>query len=225
MPVFYKVDPSDIRKQEGSNFGEALAKHEKKFQDNKEKVQRWRAALTEAASLAGWPFKEDGNEMQLIEEIVQDISQALPPPPPPTPPRVKPLAYRKLIRTKHLFGQLESICPPDGRDKIVLYTTSLGAVLRTYQACNDVRAALTNFGVMFSERDVSWEHEGYLKELRELMIDKGREATMPPRLFVKGRYVGGSEEVFKILEEGWFRQVLQHNSSSTSCKDCGETGF
>ncbi|PRQ16728.1 putative thioredoxin-like protein [Rosa chinensis] len=163
--------------------------------------------------------------MQLIEEIVQDISQANPPPPPPTPPRVKPLAYRKLLITKHTFGQLESICPPGGRDKIVLYTTSLGAVLRTYQACNDVRAALTNLGVMFSELDVSWEHEGYLKELRELMIDKGREATMPPRLFVKGRYVGGSEDVFKLLEEGWFCQVLQHNSSSTSCKDCGETGF
>ncbi|XP_050376773.1 disease resistance protein RPV1-like [Argentina anserina] len=54
-------------------------------------------------------------------------------------------------------------------------------------------------------RDVSWEHEGYLKELRELMIDRGSEATMLPKLFINGKYVGGSKEVFKLLEEGWFR--------------------
>ena len=44
IPVFYKVDPSDVRNQNG-NSGEALAKHEDKLKDNM-KVQRWRMALT-----------------------------------------------------------------------------------------------------------------------------------------------------------------------------------
>nr|POE62702.1 isoform 2 of tmv resistance protein n [Quercus suber] len=52
LPVFYKVDPSDVRNQQ-EKFGEALAKHEKKFKDNKEKVQRWRAALNEASHISG----------------------------------------------------------------------------------------------------------------------------------------------------------------------------
>ena len=39
LPVFYKVDPSELRKQEGS-FGLALTTHEKKFENNMEKVLR-----------------------------------------------------------------------------------------------------------------------------------------------------------------------------------------
>ena len=58
LPVFYQVDPSEVRKQEGK-FKLALAEHENKFKNNIEKVQRWRAALTEVASLSGWHY-EDG---------------------------------------------------------------------------------------------------------------------------------------------------------------------
>ena len=58
LPVFYKVDPSEVRKQEG-NFKVALAEQEIKFKNNIEKVQRWRAALNEAASLFGWHY-DDG---------------------------------------------------------------------------------------------------------------------------------------------------------------------
>ena len=60
LPVFYQVDPSEVRKQEGK-FKLALAEHENKFKNNTEKVQRWRAALNEAASLPGWHY-EDGYE-------------------------------------------------------------------------------------------------------------------------------------------------------------------
>ena len=53
VPVFYHVDPSDVRKQNGT-FGDAFVKHEKQFKDVPEKVQKWRAALTEASNLSGW---------------------------------------------------------------------------------------------------------------------------------------------------------------------------
>ena len=58
LPVFYKVDPFEAHKQEGS-FELALTTHEIKFENNIEKVLRWRAALYEAASLSGWHY-EDG---------------------------------------------------------------------------------------------------------------------------------------------------------------------
>ena len=54
-PVFYNVDPSEVRNQKGK-FGEALARHEEKFKDNK-KVQRWSEALHEAANISGWHYK------------------------------------------------------------------------------------------------------------------------------------------------------------------------
>ena len=56
LPVFYLVDPSEVRKQTG-NYGKELTKHEKKIED-KTKVQRWRKALTKAAKLSGWDYKD-----------------------------------------------------------------------------------------------------------------------------------------------------------------------
>jgi hypothetical protein len=52
LPVFYDIDPSDIRKQTGS-FAEAFDRHERRFKEEMEKVQKWRKALVEAASLFG----------------------------------------------------------------------------------------------------------------------------------------------------------------------------
>ena len=53
VPIFYDVDPSDVRKQTGT-FTQAFSKHEERFKDDIEKVQRWRAALEEVANLKGW---------------------------------------------------------------------------------------------------------------------------------------------------------------------------
>ena len=53
--VFYKVNPSEIRNQNGK-FGKALVEHEKNIKYNK-KVQRWRKALQEAADISGWPYE------------------------------------------------------------------------------------------------------------------------------------------------------------------------
>ncbi|XP_061990795.1 disease resistance protein RPV1-like [Rosa rugosa] len=74
-PVFYKVDPSDIRNHRGS-FGEALANHKCKFKDNSDKVQIWKAALKEAANLSGWPLLDEHcSEPSVIHEIVKEISE------------------------------------------------------------------------------------------------------------------------------------------------------
>jgi len=53
FPIFYHVDPSDVRHQTGT-FEEAFARHEKQFQTDMDRVRRWRKALTEAANCSGW---------------------------------------------------------------------------------------------------------------------------------------------------------------------------
>ena len=57
LPVFYHVDPSDVRKQTGS-FGEAFSIHERNVDEKK--MQRWRASLTAARNLSGYHVKNDG---------------------------------------------------------------------------------------------------------------------------------------------------------------------
>lgn len=60
LPVFYDVDPSDVRKQSGS-FTKAFVKHKKRFKEDMEKVERWKSALTEAANLSGWDLQNFAN--------------------------------------------------------------------------------------------------------------------------------------------------------------------
>ena len=57
LPIFFKVDPSEVRKQTGK-FGLALAEHERRFNNNLDKVRKWREALTEVANLFGFTFKD-----------------------------------------------------------------------------------------------------------------------------------------------------------------------
>ncbi|KAJ7975477.1 TMV resistance protein N-like [Quillaja saponaria] len=73
--VFYNVNPSEIRNQNG-RYKEALAKHEERFKDNMEKIQKWRSALYEAANLSGWHF-ENGYEYKFIERIIKEVSTKL----------------------------------------------------------------------------------------------------------------------------------------------------
>ena len=57
LPIFYDVDPSDVRKQTGT-FAQAFFKHEERFKDNIEKVQKWKATLEEVANLKGWHLQD-----------------------------------------------------------------------------------------------------------------------------------------------------------------------
>jgi hypothetical protein len=52
LPLFYHVDPSEVRNQTNS-VGEAFAKLEERFQDDHMKVQRWKTALSQVANLSG----------------------------------------------------------------------------------------------------------------------------------------------------------------------------
>ncbi|XP_015170539.1 TMV resistance protein N-like [Solanum tuberosum] len=75
LPIFYDVDPSQVRRQTGS-FGEALAKH-KERSIGTERMEKWKAALTEAANLSGWDLRNvaDGHESKFIESIIKQVLQ------------------------------------------------------------------------------------------------------------------------------------------------------
>ncbi|XP_039155233.1 disease resistance protein RUN1 [Eucalyptus grandis] len=75
LPVFYKVEPREVRGQKQS-YGKAMGEHEVKFGKNSEQVKRWKKALYDAGGLSGWPYT-DGNEAGFIQHIVQEISTQL----------------------------------------------------------------------------------------------------------------------------------------------------
>ncbi|CAN6555508.1 unnamed protein product [Malus baccata var. baccata] len=62
FPIFYDVDPSDVRHQTGS-FATAFQNHEQRFTE--EKVREWRKALTAAAELSGEHFQKNNGMVEL----------------------------------------------------------------------------------------------------------------------------------------------------------------
>ncbi|XP_054783917.1 disease resistance protein RPV1-like [Prosopis cineraria] len=75
MPVFYRVDPANVRKQSGS-YEKAFEEHDHKG-ISKQQLQKWREALTYASNLGGWHCSLDRNEADLIKEIVQCVIQKM----------------------------------------------------------------------------------------------------------------------------------------------------
>ncbi|VYS59342.1 unnamed protein product [Arabidopsis thaliana] len=74
MTIFYEVDPTDIKKQTGE-FGKAFTKTCKG--KTKEYVERWRKALEDVATIAGYHSHKWRNEADMIEKIATDVSNML----------------------------------------------------------------------------------------------------------------------------------------------------
>ncbi|KAK9930164.1 hypothetical protein M0R45_027214 [Rubus argutus] len=77
VPIFYRVNPSDVRRQTGT-FAAAFQKHEARRHDiGTYRISTWRTALTEAGNLSGWHPMSNWSEAEFIKIIVDDISERL----------------------------------------------------------------------------------------------------------------------------------------------------
>nr|XP_034922571.1 disease resistance protein RUN1-like isoform X2 [Populus alba] len=76
LPIFYDIDPSYVRKQNGS-FAEAFVKHEERFEEKL--VKEWRKALEDAGNLSGWSLNDmaNGHEAKFIKGIIKDVLNKL----------------------------------------------------------------------------------------------------------------------------------------------------
>nr|GLL49171.1 uncharacterized protein At5g39865-like [Ipomoea trifida] len=125
------------------------------------------------------------------------------------------------------YEGFEDLCPPNGENRVVIYTTTLRGVRKTFEACNAVRSVIEGAGVLVCERDISMD-KGFKEELRELMKEKDSSELIPPRVFVKGRYIGGAEELLRIAEEGGLGDLLQGLPKLRAgyvCEGCGGARF
>ncbi|XP_027337067.1 TMV resistance protein N-like [Abrus precatorius] len=79
LPIFYDVDPSDVRHQKGA-FGDALeAFPPKRYEGSAMKyvLSGWRSALTGVANLCGWDLRNYRSEGDLVKEIVRMVLSKL----------------------------------------------------------------------------------------------------------------------------------------------------
>ncbi|XP_072957409.1 uncharacterized protein [Typha angustifolia] len=120
--------------------------------------------------------------------------------------------------------EFQEKCPPGGEESIILYTTTLRGIRKTFEDCNSLRNLLDNLKLVFHERDISMDM-GYREDLWRVL---GWRA-IPPRLFIRGRYIGGADEVIGIHEQGRLLPLLQKmprdRSGGVLCEGCGGMRF
>ncbi|XP_052724206.1 disease resistance protein RPV1-like isoform X2 [Vigna angularis] len=75
LPVYYEIQPSDVRLQNGY-FGKELkatAKRTFSRQELEHGMSRWSHALTKAANFFGWDESNHRSDAELVEKIVQSV--------------------------------------------------------------------------------------------------------------------------------------------------------
>ncbi|GBG73760.1 hypothetical protein CBR_g17100 [Chara braunii] len=121
-----------------------------------------------------------------------------------------------------VWDSFEVKCPPHGEERIVLYTTKLRAVRKTYEDCNAIRSLMEGMQVLLDERDISFSGE-FREELRTLM---GRLLPVP-RVFIRGRYIGGIDEIRQLNEENLLPKLVEgfEGKKRVPCPQCGDLRY
>ncbi|EEF47959.1 electron transporter, putative [Ricinus communis] len=214
LAAFEQAVKEHIRMSEA----ERQARTEKENIERSKEEERFEQENVESNKLARLEEENPGNSQEPIEIQARIEEVDLEEEPPLKTRRIE--AEEEEEDNDPLLG-FEEKCPPGGSDSVILYTTTLRGVRKTFEDCNSIRFLLESFRVIFYERDVSM-HTEYKEELWRVLEGK----ILPPRLFIKGRHIGGAEEVLRLHEQGKFRQLFQGIPADGSIGRCeGCAGF
>ncbi|XP_028773837.1 TMV resistance protein N-like [Neltuma alba] len=166
FPIFYGVDPSDVRKQKGS-FAEAFMKHEERFAQDITKVQRWRDALGKVATTSGWDSKNQ-YETKFIESIAKEMMTNL--------LDESPSDLRMLIGIESKLGELESIVARKSQGDGFIGIWGTGGLGKTTLARAFYERKLKDFEIHCFLHNIreAYEKDGLMSLQRRLLfsIDK-----------------------------------------------------
>ncbi|ESR35602.1 hypothetical protein CICLE_v10018418mg [Citrus x clementina] len=166
IPVFYRVDPSDVRNQTGP-FGDSFSKLEERFKENSEKLKSWRNALKEAASFSGFDSQNFRLESELIKKAVHHILKRL--------AEMSPRNYKnQLVGVESRVKEIESLLGAESKYVYTLGIWGFGGIGKT-----------TIARAIFDKISSNFEGSCFLQNVREESQRPGGLAYLRQELFSK----------------------------------------
>ncbi|KAL3721368.1 hypothetical protein ACJRO7_033799 [Eucalyptus globulus] len=158
IPIFYDVDPDDVKLKTGLYF-EALERHGDKF--GCDQVQRWKEALIEVARIKGWHLRDQGHG-KIINLIIDEV--------------LTKLMKGKRNLPDHIVGfhdhveAIINILDEGSRDIVCLVIHGMGGIGKTTLA-----------GIVFNQISNQFHGCSFLSNIREF-ADGGKIVELQKKL-------------------------------------------
>ncbi|KAJ8759521.1 hypothetical protein K2173_007138 [Erythroxylum novogranatense] len=192
IPVFYRVNPSDVRKQNGS-FGKSFAKHSENPRYSN-KIQKWKDALIKAANISGRGSDAIREDNKLIDQIVRDVLEKL--------KHLYPCSLEDFVGLDSKISQVKNLLTIGSSDVRMLGIWGMGGIGKTTLA----EAIFTEVSSQFEGRCfVRVSEKGGIEKLLEQLISELLEErevkiyTKTIGLFLQERLK--SKRVFVVFDD------------------------